>query len=475
MAAAFGPYWLNAETFEEATGVWDDSALTTCASEGYYSNGVIQRYLEYDAATGECCLGPALNCPSCIPAPIDCSDSIPEAGSAGGFSMYITEVSFGNSVGVAFAFLNPFGIPDAMAVEYPADSGQFITEGVLDNSGYVANNIGDVVPAVATTGIWDYAIMVGNVSYYNSFFPGEGISSPAAGSHCTNFEAVNTGPSGNWPIPMNQPSIIDVYKLNDAGSAWIIDPVQPDPNPWLTSVNWVGTLGAPSQGMYPTTTTKASFMGMDAGNVFVPNSSSPPAGPTLCDTGTDLFIPIPKNSTAFVNAKVCWFGTDTQTGYDGLVSCPIPPTQFSYESATVISNVDPAWTPACDTAGSGPFDASFWMANPFHAFYNNATTTPATLTVRGFCYTTALPSVTDLRLNEGSGTFTWYRVNMMDQPLGNQAAYTNDGTGDAAAFHNGAALGPQRLSYEGTSVTSVWVQVDTHGLITRIETCEVTN
>ena len=56
MAVQFGPYFINAETFSGASGVWTNSALTTCAPDGYYSNGVIQRYLS--SGTGICTLGP---------------------------------------------------------------------------------------------------------------------------------------------------------------------------------------------------------------------------------------------------------------------------------------------------------------------------------------------------------------------------------------------------------------------------------
>ena len=470
MAAAFGPYWLNAETFLEATGVWDDSALTTCADEGYYSNGVIQRYLEYDAGTGQCCLGPALTCPSCIPAPIDCTDSIPPP-SGQDQQGYVTDVSFGNSVGVGFAYLNPIGAPDAMAVEYPAGSGQYITEGITDNAGWVSNNI--ATTAAVTTGMWDYAIWVGDSGNYDDDFLGtSGIIGLSAGAHCEDASGDSYEAIGAWPASSGLG--LTMYTLNNAGSGWIIDPVQPTtpPDPLLTTLNFASNVGQvwnpiTLTSYYPDTTVQGNFLGIDESGVLVPNSSTAAGADQLCDVNTDLFIAIPKNNPAFVNVRVMWVG-GTGTAFNGDVYCPKPPTQFSYESATVVSNVDPAWTPACDTAGSGPFDASFWMASPFEA---NSTNPTAELTVRGFCYVTATPSSTDARLNEGAGTFTWYRVNMMDQPV--PSTYNNHGPG--AEAHTPGMFGPQREDYLGTNVTSVWVQVDTHGIITRIESCEVTN
>ena len=40
MPATIGPYFINTDNFEFASGVWTDAALTTCAPQGYYSNGV---------------------------------------------------------------------------------------------------------------------------------------------------------------------------------------------------------------------------------------------------------------------------------------------------------------------------------------------------------------------------------------------------------------------------------------------------
>jgi len=52
-------YYLNAPTLATATAVFTDSALTTCAPNGYYSDGVITRQ-----QVG-CVLQIAQNCPSC--------------------------------------------------------------------------------------------------------------------------------------------------------------------------------------------------------------------------------------------------------------------------------------------------------------------------------------------------------------------------------------------------------------------------
>ena len=40
---ALGNYYIDAENFEDATAVYTDVNLTTCAADDYYSNNVIVR------------------------------------------------------------------------------------------------------------------------------------------------------------------------------------------------------------------------------------------------------------------------------------------------------------------------------------------------------------------------------------------------------------------------------------------------
>ena len=56
---ALGNYYIDAENFEDATAVYTDVNLTTCAADDYYSNNVIVRQ-----QVG-CVLLPMETCPSC--------------------------------------------------------------------------------------------------------------------------------------------------------------------------------------------------------------------------------------------------------------------------------------------------------------------------------------------------------------------------------------------------------------------------
>lgn len=59
--ATLGNYFINGPTFQTATAVFTDAALTTCAPDGFYSDGTIVRQ-----QVG-CVLGIEINCPACPP------------------------------------------------------------------------------------------------------------------------------------------------------------------------------------------------------------------------------------------------------------------------------------------------------------------------------------------------------------------------------------------------------------------------
>ena len=123
MAVQFGPYFINSETFSTASGVWTSNTLITCAPSGYYSNGVIQRYLT-NSGSSTCSLGPVLDCPSCAPPSVACGATYDQGGNAG--DMFKLTVGLGTGAGVALIGLNPVGVPDSIAVRFPSGSGTII-------------------------------------------------------------------------------------------------------------------------------------------------------------------------------------------------------------------------------------------------------------------------------------------------------------------------------------------------------------
>jgi hypothetical protein len=97
-----GNYYLNGPTLETATSVFDDPALTICAADGFYSNGVIVRQQI------NCLLTAIQTCPSCV---LPCTTTIAASGGTG-----IYQVSFDTiqDLGAVIIYFDPANIPDGI-------------------------------------------------------------------------------------------------------------------------------------------------------------------------------------------------------------------------------------------------------------------------------------------------------------------------------------------------------------------------
>ena len=82
------PYYLDAPSLSLATAVYTDAALSTCASDGVYSDGIITR------VQSGCVLGPAKVCPSCG---AECDGNFTELETDEG--IFLVTVDLGNDPG----------------------------------------------------------------------------------------------------------------------------------------------------------------------------------------------------------------------------------------------------------------------------------------------------------------------------------------------------------------------------------------
>lgn len=104
------PYYLDAPSLALATAVYTDSALTTCATDGVYSDGNITRI-----QTG-CVLGPAKTCPSCGSG---CDSNYNEEGDSTG--VFISKIDLGNSsgdIGAVIIKFTPYDFPKGIKAVY---------------------------------------------------------------------------------------------------------------------------------------------------------------------------------------------------------------------------------------------------------------------------------------------------------------------------------------------------------------------
>ncbi len=85
--ATSGTYYLNAPNLGSATAVFTDSALSVCAPDGFYSDGLIVR-----EQVG-CVLLPQVSCPSCANS---CDSTV---SGSGGEGIYYINVDTGDILG----------------------------------------------------------------------------------------------------------------------------------------------------------------------------------------------------------------------------------------------------------------------------------------------------------------------------------------------------------------------------------------
>jgi hypothetical protein len=100
-------FYIDGASFSNSTSVYTDAALTVCAADGFYSDGIISRELV------GCILLPAQVCPSCA---VTCDVSI---SSLVGPAFFQTQVNVGTaSTGAIIIRFNPNNIPDGIAATY---------------------------------------------------------------------------------------------------------------------------------------------------------------------------------------------------------------------------------------------------------------------------------------------------------------------------------------------------------------------
>jgi len=103
--ATSSSYYINAPSLGSATAVFTDSALLICATDGFYSDGVISR-----EQVG-CVLLPQQTCPSCA---TPCGVNISASGTQG---IYLLNLDTGTAVGDIGAVIvrfDPFSVPDGI-------------------------------------------------------------------------------------------------------------------------------------------------------------------------------------------------------------------------------------------------------------------------------------------------------------------------------------------------------------------------
>ena len=100
-------YYLNGPSLGSSTAVFTDAALSTCAPDGFYSDGVIVR------EQVSCALLPQQTCPTCAAScGTTAGASTPNSGA------FVANFEVGAGTGAVVLKFNPFTIPDGIRVEF---------------------------------------------------------------------------------------------------------------------------------------------------------------------------------------------------------------------------------------------------------------------------------------------------------------------------------------------------------------------
>lgn len=99
-------YYIDGSTLLNSTAVFTDAGLTTCAPDGFYSDGINSRELV------GCILLPAQACGECA---TPCGEPI---AASGGQGIYKVDLDAGNSIGAMIVRFTPYSVPDGIKVLY---------------------------------------------------------------------------------------------------------------------------------------------------------------------------------------------------------------------------------------------------------------------------------------------------------------------------------------------------------------------
>jgi len=122
-------YYLDGNTLADSTAVYTDAGLTTCAADGFYSDGTIVRELSV------CLLLPAQTCPSCN---IPCGNTITYLGTDGLYNVAVNVGGTPADVGAIVITFVPRGVPDGIKVSY---NGNTYNELSAQFDGYHASTV----------------------------------------------------------------------------------------------------------------------------------------------------------------------------------------------------------------------------------------------------------------------------------------------------------------------------------------------
>jgi hypothetical protein len=106
-------FYIDGTTLNNATAVYDDAALTICATAGFYSDGITSREQVFNGSN--CYLLPPQPCPTCA---TPCGTQINGNGAQGVYQLDMDVGGTASDVGAIVIRFNPIGVPDGIMAVY---------------------------------------------------------------------------------------------------------------------------------------------------------------------------------------------------------------------------------------------------------------------------------------------------------------------------------------------------------------------
>ena len=230
-------YYLDGSTLLTSTGVFTDEQMTTCATDGFYSDGVNSRELV------NCTLLPPVICPTCA---TPCGGSIAGSGTQGIYLLDLDTGSTASDVGAVIITFNPASIPDGIRATFNSTIYNKVSSPIDGYHGSTsANNFtfigdsssdcglsGSTYPAlteynyvggsfVATGNTQSLSVAAGDVSL-GSAAPGNCvmvIPKQTAEPSIVNFEFVGPCSSTAWSITVSCPALLTSFSSSETAAA----------------------------------------------------------------------------------------------------------------------------------------------------------------------------------------------------------------------------------------------------------------
>ena len=161
-----GSFYLNGPNLVTSTGIFTDSAFTTCAPNGWYSQeGNVRQLLN-------CVLLPRAQCPSCSTACGGVSINSPNS-----LGLYLISIELGSAIGAIKVSFSPGDIPDGIRGiynngvfnEFSSEVDGYHATSVTDGLTYMGNsaNVGSLITGSPHGSIIEY-------DFYNSIYTPNG-------------------------------------------------------------------------------------------------------------------------------------------------------------------------------------------------------------------------------------------------------------------------------------------------------------